>query len=83
MENNEKLQGMGPGYNTLFLRLITADLYSACPHRQFHSLPGPKLVSDTQHSTLHVFECGSLNKEYESFHTQESSFKYMELSLEF
>ena len=29
----------GPGYNTLLLRLITADLYGACPHRQFHSLP--------------------------------------------
>ena len=28
----------GPGYNTLLLRLIQ-DL-SACPHRQFHTLPG-------------------------------------------
>ena len=30
----------GPGYNTLLLRLIPGDLYSACPHRQFHTLPG-------------------------------------------
>ena len=29
----------GPGYNTLLLRLIP-DLLSACPHRQFHTLPG-------------------------------------------
>ena len=30
----------GPGYDTLFLRLILGDLLSACPHRQFHTLPG-------------------------------------------
>ena len=30
----------GPGYNTLLLRLIPGDLLSACPHRQFHTLPG-------------------------------------------
>ena len=32
----------GPGYNTLLLRLILGYLYSlsACPHRQFHTLPG-------------------------------------------
>ena len=29
----------GPGYNTLLLWLIP-DLLSACPHRQFHTLPG-------------------------------------------
>ena len=28
----------GHGYNTLLLRLIPGD--SACPHRQFHTLPG-------------------------------------------
>ena len=28
-----------PGYNTLLLRLIPGDLYRACPHRQFHTLP--------------------------------------------
>ena len=30
----------GPGYNTLLLRLIPGDLLSACPDRQFHTLPG-------------------------------------------
>ena len=29
----------GPGYDTLFLRLIPGDLLSGCPHRQFHTLP--------------------------------------------
>ena len=29
----------GSGYNTLFLRLIPGDLLSACPHRQFYTLP--------------------------------------------
>ena len=27
-------------YDTLLLRLIPGDLLSACPHRQFHTLPG-------------------------------------------
>ena len=30
----------GPGYDALFLRLIPGDLLGACPHRQFHTLPG-------------------------------------------
>ena len=30
----------GPGYDNLVLRLIPGDLESACPHRQFHTLPG-------------------------------------------
>ena len=30
----------GPGYNDLPLRIILGDLLSACPHRQFHTLPG-------------------------------------------
>ena len=30
----------GPGYDTLLLRLIPGDPLSACPHRQFHTLPG-------------------------------------------
>ena len=29
----------GPGYNVLLLRLNQGDLQSACPHRQFHTLP--------------------------------------------
>ena len=31
---------LGPGYNTLLLRIIPGYLFSACPHRQFHTLPG-------------------------------------------
>ena len=30
----------GPGYNTLLLRLIPGDFYSACLHKQLHTLPG-------------------------------------------
>ena len=31
----------GPEYNSiLLLRLIPGDHLSACPHRQFHKLPG-------------------------------------------
>ena len=33
-------RNLGPGYNTLLSWLISADLFSACPHRQFHTLPG-------------------------------------------
>ena len=29
----------GLGYDTLLLRLIPGDILSACPHRQFHTLP--------------------------------------------
>ena len=33
-------RNQGPGYNTLLLTLlIPGDLLSACPHRQFHTLP--------------------------------------------
>ena len=30
----------GTGYDTLLLQMIPGDLLSACPHRQFHTLPG-------------------------------------------
>ena len=30
----------GPGYTTSSLRLIPGDLYSACPHRKFHTITG-------------------------------------------
>ena len=33
-------RNLGRGYDTLLLRLIPGDLLSACPHRQFHTLPG-------------------------------------------
>ena len=49
----------------------------------FAYLPGPKLMTDTQHSTRHIFEWGILCMECESFHTEDSPFKYIELRLEF
>ena len=33
-------RNLGPRYNTLLSRLIQRDLHSACPHRQFNTLPG-------------------------------------------
>ena len=30
----------GPVYDALLLRLIPGYLLSACPHKQFHTLPG-------------------------------------------
>ena len=30
----------GPGYDRLLLQLIPGDILSACPHRQFHTIPG-------------------------------------------
>ena len=45
--------------------------------------PNLWLILSTPHSTLHVFEWGTQSKECESFHTQDSPFKYMDLSLEF
>ena len=30
----------GPGFDTLLLQLILGYIYSAYPHRQFHTLPG-------------------------------------------
>ena len=41
MENHVALdRNLGPGYNTLLLRLIPVDLYSAYSLRQFHTLSG-------------------------------------------
>ena len=40
-------------------------------------------MTDYQHSTLYIFELGTQSMECELFHTQDSPFKYMDLSLEF
>ena len=57
------------GYNTLLLRMIP-DLLSACPHRQFHTLPGlldsrarlpnsnPNALRATQGGSLYHFYDG-------------------------
>ena len=31
---------MGPGYETLLMQLIPGDIYSACPYRHLHTIPG-------------------------------------------
>ena len=42
----------GLGYNTLLLRLIPGDLLSACPHRQFHTLPS---LLDSRAALSHLY----------------------------
>ena len=59
----------GPGYNTLLLRLIPEDLLSACPHRQFHTLPGlldsQAALSISYPSALRAMQGGSLYHFYD------------------
>ena len=54
----------GPGYNTLLLRFIPEDLLSACPHRQFHTLPGlldsQAALSNSYPNALRAMQGGSL-----------------------
>ena len=57
----------GPGYNTLLLRLIPGDLLSACPHRQFKTLPGLLESRAQLHcQTLTLTQIGSLYHLYDS-----------------
>ena len=44
-------------------RVLTRPFLGVC------RTPGPKLMTDTHHSTLHVFDWGLLSIECESFHT--------------
>ena len=57
------------GYDTLLLRLITGDLLSACPHRQFHALPGllDSLAAqpNSNPNALHAIQVGSLYHFYD------------------
>ena len=51
----------GPGYHTLLLRLIPGDLLSACPHRQFHTLPGLlAALPNSNPNALRAMQGGSL-----------------------
>ena len=54
----------GPGYDTLLLQMIPGDLLSACPHRQFHTLPGLidslAALSNSYPSTLCDMQGGTL-----------------------
>ena len=49
-------RNLGQGYNTLLLRLISVDLLSAFPHRQFHTLPG-LLDSRAELSDTYPYAC--------------------------
>ena len=59
----------GPGYNTLLLRLIPGDLLSACPHRQFHTLPGlwdsQATLPNSNPNALRAMQGGSLYNFYD------------------
>ena len=59
----------GPGYDSLLLRLIPGDLLSACPHRQFHTLPGlldsRAAVPNSYPSALRAIQGGSLYHFYD------------------
>ena len=48
----------GLGYNTLHLQLIPGDLLSACPHRQFHTLPALLDSLATLSTLMHVCQAG-------------------------
>ena len=54
----------GPGYDTLLLRLIPGELLSACPQRQFHTLPGllesMAALSNSYPNALRAMQGGSL-----------------------
>ena len=60
----------GPGYDTLLLRLIPGDLLSACPHRQFHTLPGLldswAALPNSYPDALRAMQGGSLYHFYDS-----------------
>ena len=49
-------ENLGPGHNTLLLRMITGDLLSACPDRQFNTLPS-HLVSRAALSNSYPNAC--------------------------
>ena len=61
-------RNLRPGYNTLLLRIIPGDLFSACPHRQIHTLPGlldsRVALSNSYPNTLRAME-GSLSHFYD------------------
>ena len=63
------VRNMGPGYDTLLLRLIPGDLLSACPHRQFHTLPGlldsQAALSNPYPNALRAMQGGSLHHFYD------------------
>ena len=61
----------GPGYDTLLLRMIPGDLLSACPHRQFHTLPvlldSRAALPNSYPNALRAMQGGSLYHFYDGF----------------
>ena len=63
----------GPGHDTLLLvlRMIPGDLLSACPHRQFHTLPGlldsRGALSNSYPNALCAMQGGSLYNFYKKW----------------
>ena len=59
----------GPGYDILLLQLISRNLLSACPHRQFHTLPGlldsQAALSNSYPNALCAMQGGSLYHFYD------------------
>ena len=59
----------GTGYDTLLLQMIPGDLLSACPHRQFHTLPGlldsRTALPNSYPNTLRAMQGGSLYRFYD------------------
>ena len=69
-EGHEALdRNPGPGYDTLLLRMIPGDFLSACPHRQFHTLPGLldswAALPNSNPKALHAMQGGSLYHFYD------------------
>ena len=62
-------RNLGPGYDTLLLRMIPGDLLSTFPHRQFHTLPGLldswAALPNSYHSALRAMQGGSLYHFYD------------------
>ena len=57
------------GYYTLLLRMISGELFSACPHRQFHTLSGlldsRAALSNSYPNALRAMQGGSLYHFYD------------------
>ena len=62
-------RNLGPGYDTLLLRLIPGDILSACPHRQFYTLPdlfdSRAALSNCYPNALRAMQRGSLYHFYD------------------
>ena len=62
-------RNLGLGYDTLLFQMIPGDLLSACPHRQFHTLPdlldSRAALSDSYPNALRAKQRGSLYHFYD------------------